>query len=258
MTSTPKKGARTDMKRIYSSGHYANVTATLALVEALGGTSYAAAKLAPNSVGTAQLKKNAVTTAKVKDGTLTAADFARGTIKAGAQGPQGVRGAAGKDGSPGATGPAGAKGDKGDKGDACLSSDPRCRGASGAGFSAVTAAALPFPGSTASTTVQTLNLAAGNYIVSGRVTAHNTSTGALADTFVSCSLAAGGTTIDTIGPTGIDATSTIDAGVSLNGPLTLATAGTVTLDCKLADASAGNYSPRSITAVQVATLNNGA
>ena len=55
------------MKRIFGSGSYANVTATLALVLALGGTSYAAAKLAPNSVGTAQIKNNAVTTAKVKD-----------------------------------------------------------------------------------------------------------------------------------------------------------------------------------------------
>ena len=39
---------------------YANVTATLALVLALGGASYAAFKLPPNSVGRAELKPRAV------------------------------------------------------------------------------------------------------------------------------------------------------------------------------------------------------
>ena len=60
--------------------------ALLALVVALGGTSYAAAALARNSVGSPQLKagavktvdlgNNAVTSAKVKNGTLGAADLA--------------------------------------------------------------------------------------------------------------------------------------------------------------------------------------
>ena len=84
------------MKRPFGSGRYANVTATLALVVALSGTSYAAAKLAPNSVGTAQLKNNAVTTAKVKDGTLLATDFKAGVIKPGKDGAQGAAGPAGQ------------------------------------------------------------------------------------------------------------------------------------------------------------------
>jgi hypothetical protein len=50
---------------------YANVVATLALVLALGGVSYAATKLPKNSVGTKQIKKGAVTSAKVKKHTLT-------------------------------------------------------------------------------------------------------------------------------------------------------------------------------------------
>jgi hypothetical protein len=50
---------------------YANVVATLALVLALGGVSYAAMKLPKNSVGTKQIKNNAVTGAKVKKHTLT-------------------------------------------------------------------------------------------------------------------------------------------------------------------------------------------
>jgi hypothetical protein len=54
---------------------YANVTATLALFIALGGSGYAATQLARNSVGTAQLKNGAVTSAKVRDHSLTAADI---------------------------------------------------------------------------------------------------------------------------------------------------------------------------------------
>ncbi|MET0206888.1 MAG: hypothetical protein ABW228_06890, partial [Thermoleophilaceae bacterium] len=44
--------------------------AFLALLVALGGTSYAVAQLPANSVGAKQLKKNAVTAAKVKDRSL--------------------------------------------------------------------------------------------------------------------------------------------------------------------------------------------
>ncbi len=46
---------------MFSNGRYANVTATMALIVALGGTSYAAIKLPANSVGSTQLKKHAVT-----------------------------------------------------------------------------------------------------------------------------------------------------------------------------------------------------
>jgi hypothetical protein len=244
------------MKRIFHRGRYANVTATIALVVALSGTSYAATKLAANSVGTAQLKKDAVTTAKVKNGTLQAADFKAGTIKPGAQGPEGPPGKAGANGATGPTGAPGAKGDKGDagpKGDPCLSSDPACRGANGVdAFSAVTATPLDFPNSTASTRVQTLSLQPGTYVVDGRVTAHNTG----ADSSVACTLASGATTIDnTGGADGVDAIATVDAAVSLQGVLTLTTVASVTLDCSTFTAVPGNYSPRSITAIKVGTLN---
>lgn len=49
----------------------AMVVACVALIVALGGTSYAALRLPANSVGTAQLKKAAVTGVKVKRNTLT-------------------------------------------------------------------------------------------------------------------------------------------------------------------------------------------
>jgi hypothetical protein len=60
---------------------YANVTATLALIIAVGGASaFAATQLAKNSVGTKQLKKNAVTTAKIKKEAVTGAKVKKGTL----------------------------------------------------------------------------------------------------------------------------------------------------------------------------------
>jgi len=78
----------------------------LALVVALGGTSYAADALPKNSVGTLQLKNQAVTSLKVKDGALGLVDFAAAQ-RAQLQGAQGAQGA---------QGPKGDKGEKGDKG----------------------------------------------------------------------------------------------------------------------------------------------
>ena len=61
------------MRRIgYRRPSPAMMMAFVALLVALGGTSYAAIQLAANSVGTQQLKKNAVTAAKVKNRSLKA------------------------------------------------------------------------------------------------------------------------------------------------------------------------------------------
>ncbi|MFL5839073.1 MAG: collagen-like protein [Thermoleophilaceae bacterium] len=91
---------------------YANVTATLALFIALGGSGYAALNLPANSV----------TSKQVKNGSLLSKDFKKGQLKArgqrgaaGVQGPQGDRGLAGL---PGPSGLAGAPGGQGAKGDA--------------------------------------------------------------------------------------------------------------------------------------------
>jgi hypothetical protein len=60
---------------------YANVTATLALIIAVGGASaFAATQLAKNSVGAKQLKKNAVTNAKIKNGAVTGAKIKLSTL----------------------------------------------------------------------------------------------------------------------------------------------------------------------------------
>jgi hypothetical protein len=99
---------------------FANVTSMMALMIALGGTSYAAITLPHNSVGSSQIKtggvhssdlaSNAVTSGKVKNGTLLSKDFKAGQIPAGATGPTGATGPAGAKGATGSTGAAGTPG----------------------------------------------------------------------------------------------------------------------------------------------------
>jgi hypothetical protein len=67
----------------------AMIVACIALIVALGGTSYAALKLPRNSVGNKQLKPSAVTSGKVRNGTLSAKDFKPSALKRGPRGPQG-------------------------------------------------------------------------------------------------------------------------------------------------------------------------
>src|SRR4051812_13978213 len=76
---------------------YANVTATLALFIALGGTSYAALSLPRNSVGARQIRAGAVHSSEVKDRSLGLRDIsvsARNSLR-GAVGPAGPPGAQG-------------------------------------------------------------------------------------------------------------------------------------------------------------------
>ncbi len=90
------------MKPVFGRGRYANVTATVALVVALGGTSYAAITLPANSVGSRQIKSravansdirgNAVTSSKVRNGSLRARDFGAGQLPAGPRGATGAQG----------------------------------------------------------------------------------------------------------------------------------------------------------------------
>ncbi len=58
--------------RIRKHLSYANVTATLALILALGGTSYAAITLPTNSVGPRQLRASAVTSRAIRRGAVGA------------------------------------------------------------------------------------------------------------------------------------------------------------------------------------------
>jgi hypothetical protein len=90
------------------------VVACIALLVALGGTSYAVQALPRNSVGSKQLKNNAVTSKKIKNGTvnsnkvkngsLLSADFKAGQLPAGPQGPRGLTGERGPQGERGERG----------------------------------------------------------------------------------------------------------------------------------------------------------
>jgi hypothetical protein len=70
---------------------YANVASTMALVLALGGTSYAAITLPRNSVGSAQVRSRAIESRHVDNGSLRLADLGAGAKRSlrGQVGPPG-------------------------------------------------------------------------------------------------------------------------------------------------------------------------
>ena len=76
------------------------VIACLALLVALGGTSYAALALPKNSVGAAQIRTGAVTSAKVRDASLGLVDL-RPAARLALKGDIGPTGDKGDPGSPG-------------------------------------------------------------------------------------------------------------------------------------------------------------
>lgn len=71
---------------------YANVAATLALVLAAGGSSYAALSLPRNSVGSAQIRRGAVGTRELRNHGVHAVDIAPSTRRS-LRGPTGPAGA---------------------------------------------------------------------------------------------------------------------------------------------------------------------
>jgi hypothetical protein len=56
------------MKRMFTNGRYANVTATLALIVALSGTSYAAVRISNNSITSAKIKNHSLRAVDIKNG----------------------------------------------------------------------------------------------------------------------------------------------------------------------------------------------
>ena len=92
------------MRRLRGRLTYANVTASLALFIALGGTGYAAVTLPRNSVGQAQMRNNAVGSKELRTGAVRSSDIRNRTIRLsdlakstrsalkGGQGPEGPRG----------------------------------------------------------------------------------------------------------------------------------------------------------------------
>jgi hypothetical protein len=83
---------------------FSSVVSLMALFVALGGTSYAAAKLPRNSVGASQIKTSSVTSSDVKNGSLRQIDFRAGELPAGQPGQKGEKGDKGDPGAPGADG----------------------------------------------------------------------------------------------------------------------------------------------------------
>jgi len=91
---------------------YANVTATLALFLALGGTSYAVGAFPRNSVGSKQIRANAIGASELKAGAVRSSEIKRRAIRLddislgarrslrGAVGPVGPQGPAGPLGAP--------------------------------------------------------------------------------------------------------------------------------------------------------------
>jgi hypothetical protein len=209
------------MRRIFGNGRYANVTATLALVIALGGTSYAAIKL----------PKNSVTSATVKDRSLMKKDFRPGQLPAGKRGPAGPAGPAGTAGGDGG-------------------------GGSGAAFFNRTDASENVVPGNADQTVQSLNLPAGSWVVTAKFVADNDNPDAAATGTLTCTLTLGGAVIDSLGPaTDFDpgtASNTLTGAGTLGGP------GTATVVCNTANSvGAGTYRARSITAVQASSVAAG-
>ena len=96
------------LSRLRARLTYANVAATLALFIALGGSSYAALNLPPNSVGSKQVKPGSLRASDFKASERSRLRGRRGRAGAtGPAGPRGVTGARGTTGARGATGPAG-------------------------------------------------------------------------------------------------------------------------------------------------------
>jgi hypothetical protein len=203
------------MKRIFGGTRYANVTATMALVVALGGTSYAAIKLPANSV----------TSKQVKDRSLLKKDFKTGQLPAGKTGPAGLAGPAGPVGPQGFTGPAGVV--------ASAYKTTDAGPAIAAGDQTVDSITLP---------------GGGNWVVTAKFIAVNG--GPLDPAVLSCSLQIGGVEKDSLGAGGTDF-GLGDSAQTLTGAGAGSTAAIV---CNTT-ANSGSYGAITFTGVRVASIN---
>jgi hypothetical protein len=95
--------------RLRSRLTYANVMSSIAVLLALGGTSYAAATITGKNVKNSSLtgvdvKNSSLTSSDVKDKSLLSKDFKAGQLPAGPAGPQGPKGTDGTNGMNGEPG----------------------------------------------------------------------------------------------------------------------------------------------------------
>ncbi|HEX8156351.1 MAG TPA: hypothetical protein VF526_03095 [Solirubrobacteraceae bacterium] len=207
------------------------MTSTIALVVALGGTSYAAIKLPANSV----------TSKTVKDKSLLSKDFKPGQLRAGAKGADGAKGAPGPFGPAGAPGTAGAPGAAGPQ------------GPQGAGSGDGQSFALPSRDYSLvisnPVVVGSAALGAGKWLVTAKSIASNNSP--TLEGHVTCDLVVGATTADTLG-TGLDNGASGTTEVVLTGIATVGAAPNDNAILRCANTSdVGTYTGTMITAVRV-------
>jgi hypothetical protein len=218
------------MKRLRGRLTYSNVTSTLCLILLIGGgTAYAATRLPRNSVGSAQLKKGAVTPTKLSGGAKAALTASQGN-----EGPRGPIGPQGPKGD------AGARGEKGDQG---------ARGPS----TAITTAISGFvPWTTTYSTIESVSLDAGSWVVTATGLANNDEAGPEA---AECRLLVGGTIVGGTGEIFLAPFHQAGAHVpfSMTGGITVAAGGNAELQCE-SSAAGGNVVGPSITAIQVGEL----
>lgn len=206
---------------MFRQGSYANVASTLALIVALGGTSYAAVAIPKNSVGSKEIANSSITSKDVKNGALKSVDFKTGQLPAGPQGPAGPAGPAGP------IGPSNA-----------YTVDSGTNILNWTGDDQV---------------VATLNVPAGNYVVHAKAMANN-NVGA-SPAVVDCELRLGGTALDTSYDIfRVDVDSAMDRDyLPMQGAGTTAVATAITLVCD-SNQTSGNWMDRAITAVKVGAV----
>jgi hypothetical protein len=212
------------MRRLRGKLTYSNVISTLCLLLLLGGgTAYAATHLPKNSVGAAQLKKGAVIPTKLSAGAKMALTGAQGPV--GLPGPKGDRGDRGEKGDQGARGPS----------NAVTKFDP---------------AAVAW--STTPTTIESVDLDAGSWVVSATGQAVNHEGSAEG---AECRLIVGGAPVDASGELFLAAFPQPGAkqAVSLIGGATVAAGAAAVLQCEATFANGQVVDP-SITAIQVGEL----
>jgi Collagen triple helix repeat (20 copies) len=122
---------------------FPNVTSLIALIVAMGGTSYAAATIGSddiqdNAVRSRDIRNDQITGKDVRDRSLSAKDFKAGRLPSqpggqtspgiqggpGPQGPRGDQGRRGERGLPGPQGPRGSQGEQGPQGPQGRQGDP--------------------------------------------------------------------------------------------------------------------------------------
>ncbi len=98
---------KTTMRKLRDRLTYANVTASLALFIALGGTSYAVTQLPRNSVGSAQIRSSAVGTSELRKSAVRSGDIRDGSVAVRDISRAAQSSLRGTKGDPGPEGPAG-------------------------------------------------------------------------------------------------------------------------------------------------------